>query len=252
MKNLALTIFFTTVSLSLFAQSNHKNADDWEDLFNGKNLDGWEIRCRPGDAGKEFWTVINGFIECNSVGKPDHDYVWLMHKNEYSDFHLKLKFQIFKSSTGNSGIQFRSRYDTSEKARNGGWLNGPQADIHPPASFRAGLIYDETDGINRWIYPSMPDWKISESDVPKTALQTKLVYADDNLDAWNTMEIICKGMRIKTIVNGNQVTDFDATGILDDAIHKEKKVGKSGQIALQLHSSDELLIRYKEIKIRKI
>ncbi len=203
------------------------------------------------DAGKKFWTAKNGAIECNSIGRPDHDYVWLMNENEYSDFHLKLKFQVFKTSTGNSGVQFRSRYDTSENARNGGWLNGPQADIHPPAPFRAGLIYDETDGVNRWIHPSMPDWKISESDVPKDALQTKLVYAGKE-DAWNTMEIICRGMKIKTVVNGNQVSDFDATGILNDEAHKEKNVGTSGKIALQLHSSDELLIRFKELKIKRL
>ena len=241
----------TEISLNPFELNYDKN-DGWEDLFNGKNLDGWEIKCLPEDRGKEFWTAKNGVIECNSIGKPDHHYFWLMHKKEYADFNLLLKFQIFKSSTGNSGVQFRSRYDSSEKAREGGWLNGPQADIHPPTPFRAGLIYDETDGVNRWIYPSMPDWKISETDVPKTALQTELVYADNNPDAWNTMEIICEGMKIRTFVNGKLVTNFDATGILDDAIHLEKNVGSSGQIALQLHSSDELFIRYKDIKIKKL
>jgi len=238
------------VSLNPFGLVYDKK-DGWEDLFNGKNLDGWEIKCQPKDRGKEFWAVKNGVIECNSIGKPDHNYFWLMHKNEYSDFNLRLKFQIFKSSTGNSGVQFRSRYDSSETAREGGWLNGPQVDIHPPTPFRAGLIYDETDAVNRWIHPSKPDWKIGENDVPKAALQTKLVYADENPDAWNTMEIVCEGMKIRTFVNGKLVTNFDATGILDDAVHKEKNVGSSGQIALQLHSSDELLIRYKDLKIRE-
>ncbi len=225
--------------------------DGWEDLFNGKNLDGWEVKCLPKDHDKVFWQVKDGTIECNSIGQPDHNYVWLIHKNEYTDFELRLKFQIFKSSKGNSGVQFRSRFDESDTARAGGWLSGPQADIHPPTPFRAGLIYDETDGVNRWIYPSMPDWKISESDVPKTALKTKLVYADNNPDAWNTMEIICEGMKIRTFVNGNLVTNFDGTGILDDAIHIKNKVGTSGKIALQLHTSDETLIRFKDIKIRK-
>jgi len=191
-------------------------------------------------------------IECNSIGKSDHHYFWLMHKKEYADFNLRLQFQVFRSSKGNSGVQFRSRYDSSEKAREGGWLNGPQADIHPPSPFRAGLIYDETDGVNRWIYPSMPDWKINERDVPKTAHQTELVNADNNPGAWNTMEVICEGMKIRTFVNGKMVTNFDASGILDDEVHKEKNVGSSGQIALQLHSSDELFIRYKDLKIKKL
>lgn len=237
------------VSLNPFELVYDKK-EGWEDLFNGKNLDGWEVKCQAQDKNKEFWTVKNGAIECNSMGKAEHNYVWLMTEKEFGDFNLHLQFQIFKSSPGNSGVQFRSRFDESATARAGGWLNGPQVDIHPPTPFRAGLIYDETDGVNRWIYPSMPNWKIGENDVPKSALQTKLIYADENQDAWNTMEIVCEGIKIRTFVNGNLASDFDASGILDDETHKQKNVGTSGKIALQLHASDELLIRYKDIKIK--
>ena len=248
-------LFLITLSLihivSVFAQKNEVNKN-WQNLFNGNDLTGWKVKCLSQDKDKDFWKVVDGVIECNSIGQPNHNYVWLMHENEYDDFELQLKFQIFQSTTGNSGIQFRSRFDESETARGGGWLNGPQADIHPPSPFRAGMIYDETDGVNRWIYPSMPDWKISENDVPKSTLKTQLFYADENPDAWNTMKIHCDGMKVKISVNDNSVTDFDATGILDDVIHKEKKVGTSGQIALQLHASDEIRIRFKDIKIRKL
>lgn len=254
MKKLNLFFTFHFVSVFLFAQTLNLPVDSsgFVRLFNGNNLEGWEVKCLPADRNKDFWQVKNGVIECNSLDRPDHNYVWLIHQNEYNDFELQLKFQVFKSSDGNSGVQFRSRYNDSETARNGGWLSGPQADIHPPTSFRAGLIYDETDGVNRWIYPSMPDWKISESDVPKSALQTRLVYADESPEAWNTLEIIADGMNIKTYVNGNPVTDFDASGILDDAVHHEKNAGISGQIALQLHAGDELLIRFKDIEIKTL
>lgn len=249
MKRAFLIASLLMISIVLFAEKTEVS-DGWTNLFNGKSMDGWTVHCQSQDKDKVFWTVNNGAIECNSIGRPEHKYVWLMHEGEFSDFDLRLKFQVFRTSPGNSGVQFRSRYDSSENAREGGWLNGPQADIHPPTPFRAGLIYDETDGVNRWIYPSMPDWKVDEKDVPKAALQTCLVYADDNPNAWNTMEINCHGMKIETVVNGNKVIDFYATGILDDEIHKQKNVGTSGKIALQLHSSDELLIRYKDIQIK--
>jgi predicted alpha-1,6-mannanase (GH76 family) len=252
MKLLYLFAVITIFSSTLSAQTDNREIDKWVSLFNDKNLDGWEVKCQPKDKNKTFWTVKNDAIECNSIGRPDHSYVWLMSEKEFGDFDLQLKFQIFKSSTGNSGVQFRSRFDESATAREGGWLNGPQVDIHPPTPFRAGLIYDETDGVNRWIYPSVPNWKIGENDVPRTALQTKLFYADDDTNIWNTMEIRCRGMRIKTTVNGNLVTDLDASRILDDEIHKQKKVGTTGKIALQLHAKDELLIRYKDIKVKTI
>jgi type 1 glutamine amidotransferase len=153
--------------------------DGWEDLFNGRDLKGWAVKCHERDKNKGFWKVNKGAIECNSIGRTDHDYVWLMHEKEFDNFELHTKFQVFQSSKGNSGIQFRSRYDESKTAPGGGWLNGPQVDIHPPNPMRTGLIYDETDGANRWIYPSMPNWlpilMQQESSMMKVIRKTMLV-----------------------------------------------------------------------------
>ena len=92
------------------------NRDKWEPLFNGKTLDGWTVKCIPADRDKEYWKVKEGFIECNSLGNPEHNYVWLTSDREFADFQLKLKYQIFRESGGNSGVQFRSSYDDSENA----------------------------------------------------------------------------------------------------------------------------------------
>jgi len=115
---------------------------------------------------------------------------------------------------------------------------------------RAGLIYDETDHVRRWIFPSLPDWNIEADQVPKSAQQTQLIYADSDPDAWNTMEIICEGMKVKTFVNGLRIVDFDADGILNDTLHRDRNVGTRGIIALQLHRNDETLIRFKELLIK--
>lgn len=240
-----------TISLNPFDLVYLKE-DGWQNLFNEKNLDGWTVACHPEDKDKSFWQVVDGAIDCNSIGKPDHDYVWLMTNKEFGDFQLRLKFQVFKASKGNSGVQFRSLYDESPTAREGGWLNGPQVDIHPPKPFRTGLIYDETDGVNRWIYPSKEDFRIEQSEAPQTAQQTQLFYADENPNIWNTMELIGIGMHIRVFVNGKEVTTFDRKGILDDAVHQQMKVGTTGRIALQLHRSDELHIRFKDLKIRNL
>ena len=135
------------------------NNDQWESLFNGEDLEGWTVKCLASDQGKMYWDVKDGSITCNSMGDGDHNYVWLATEREFTDFHLKLKFQVFRESDGNSGIQFRSTYDISDSANYGGWLNGPQVDIHGSAPFRTGLIYDETEGVRKWIHPSLPDFK---------------------------------------------------------------------------------------------
>ena len=226
--------------------------DEWEALYNGENLDGWKVYCTPEDSGKEYWTAQGAYIEANSMGDKDHDYFWLATEREFSDFHLKLKFQVFKSSAGNSGVQFRSSFDDSDTARAGGWLNGPQVDIHGPNPVRAGLIYDETENVRRWIYPSLPDWNIHADQAPEAAHQTELFYFEDDPEVWNEMEIICEGMHVVTIVNGNKVTDFDAEGILNDELHKVRNSGEKGFFALQLHTHDELKIRYKDIYVKEL
>jgi hypothetical protein len=236
--------------LLILLSSGCKKAE-WESLFNGEDLEGWSVKCLPADQSNEYWTVTDGYIQCNSMGDKDHNYVWLVSDREFADFHLRLKFQLFRESGGNSGVQFRSWYDDSDSAIYGGWLNGPQADIHGPDPYRTGLIYDETDGVRRWIYPSLPDWNISPEEAPRSALETSLVYFEDDQEAWNEMEIICRGMMVETRVNGNIVAEFNGEGILNDDVHQLRKSGKIGCIAFQLHMNDELKIRFKDIYIKE-
>jgi hypothetical protein len=220
----------------------------WQNLFNGKDLSGWAVVCQPKDAGKTFWTVEDGAILCNSTGMKDHNYVWLVSNKEYKDFELQLKFQAFAASSGNSGIQFRSRYDHT--TAEGGWMNGPQVDIHPPQpmSWRTGLVYDETSEERRWIFPSLPDWNMPETFKPVAHIMRYADYSDE----WNDLTLICHGMNIKTVVNGIVRMDWNATGVLDNAAHKKHNVGETGHIAIQLHQGDDLKIKFKDIWIREL
>lgn len=222
------------------------DAQRWTPLFNGKDLSGWTVKCQPRDAQKTFWSVQNGELVCDSVGHKDHNYVWLLSEKEYGNFELRLQFQAFRDSPGNSGLQFRSRYDPSSE---GGWLDGPQVDIHPPASmsWRTGFIYDETREERRWVFPSLRNWDMPAQLEPA---QHTFKYADDG-DGWNELVLLCDGMRVTTKLNGLVRADWDAARVLDNAAHRSHNVGRRGHFALQLHSGDELRIRFREIKIRE-
>ena len=220
------------------------DTDRWISLFNGKDLAGWIVKAKPEDIAREFWFVTEGCIEANSLGIPDHDYVWLMTEKEYGDFELKFKFQAFRNSPGNSGIQVRSRYATDEY-----WLNGPQIDIHPTGYWRSGMMWDETRGNQRWIFPDLPDGDWVDSTM---ALSKHEFYFSDEKPEWNEMYIRAEGTHIYAELNGKSITDFEGEGILDDEIHRRLQVGLSGHIALQIHSGDELRIRYKDIFIREL
>jgi len=221
----------------------HLSADEkeWQSLFNGENLKGWTIKKLPKDE-HDFWHVVDGAIEANSMGHPDHDYVWLLTENEYDDFILQLQFQAFRSSPGNSGVQIRSRYD--DKA---GWLDGPQIDIHPPAPWRTGMIWDETRGNKRWLYPEIPDGKWVDSTMAVPDLT--FYYSNDN-PFWNTLEITAQGSRLSAVLNGVTVMKWNGQSVLDDSTHQKYNVGMKGHIALQIHTNDELQIRFKDIRIK--
>ena len=220
---------------------------EWEQLFNGKDLSGWTVECKPEDVDKKIWTVEDGAISCNSIDKGEHGHVWLVNEREFKDFELHLKFKAFADSPGNSGLQFRSRYDSNLQ---GGWMNGPQVDINPPEPmpWRTGLIYDETYREKRWIYPNLPGWEMPEEYKPDKFI---MKYSEDG-DGWNELILICKGMQVKTIVNGIVRIDWDATGTLDNENHKKHNVGESGRFAFQLPSGNKLKIKYKDIRVKEL
>jgi hypothetical protein len=227
--------------------SRNIGSDAFVSLFNGKDLTGWSVQCQEADRGKTFWTVDEGTIKCDSIGRKNHNYVWLVSDGEYDDFELRLKFQVYRDCPGNSGLQFRSRYDPTAK---GGWLDGPQVDIHAPLpmTWRTGLIYDETREERRWIFPSLKDSRMDPAFQPERFV---FRYSDEG-DGWNDLTLICRGMRIITIVNGITRTDWDATGVLDNAAHLQHNVGRKGHFALQLHTGDELKIRFKDIRVKRL
>jgi beta-glucanase (GH16 family) len=167
----------------------------WQPLFNGENLDGWVVKCRPGDQDKaSYWQVVDGTITAETPPGSPHHYIWLLTEKEYGDFALRLKVQTYGETTGNSGVQVRSRYDESA-----GWLDGPQVDINPPTPWRNGFIYDETRGAQVWLWTDVgPPANAKPEHAPAG---WKWSHAGEQ-DVWNDVEIVCHGMRISTAVNG--------------------------------------------------
>lgn len=221
-----------------------REAPVWRSLFDGTDLSGWEVKCKPADAHREFWKVDSKTILADSMGCKGHDYVWLATKREYSDFVLKLRFQAYRDSPGNSGVQVRSRYDDSV-----GYLDGPQVDINPPGTWRTGMVWDETRGNQRWLYPDVPRGKWVDASMAVAGLT--FVYADEG-NGWNDLEITAMGTRLRAVLNGVEVMKYDGAGVLDDAVHRERGVGERGVVALQIHKGDQLRIRFKDILLKDL
>jgi hypothetical protein len=233
---------FTLLVFIFYFFTSCNNQAEWISLFNGNDLSGWEIKAKPEDQRKDFWIVKNGYIVANSLGRGDHDYIWLYSREEYDDFEIKFKFQAFEESLGNSGIQIRSRYNSQTY-----WLNGPQIDIHPPGYWRTGMMWDETRGNQRWLFPDIPEGEWVDSTMTLTKIS--IFHYDPE---WNQMHVKAVGNKIEAWLNGAKITEYDGSGTLDDNLHKSLNVGEFGHIAFQIHSGDELKIRYKDIYIREL
>lgn len=231
--------------VAVLSQAAVGNGPKWTSLFNGKTLDGWMVKCRPQDNDKRgYWKVVNGTITAETPPGSKHNYIWLLTEKEYSNFELRLKVQTYASSTGNSGIQVRSRYDDQA-----GYLDGPQVDINPPGPWRCGFIYDETRGVQVWLWPDVG--RPANAKPEHAPKGWKWRHADKE-DVWNDVHIICKGTRIKSIINGVTVADYDGAGRLDDETHRKHNVGMKGHIGLQIHPGGQLLIRFKDIEVREL
>lgn len=141
-------------------------------LFNGKNLEGWEI------YGTERWYVNNGELICESG--PDKGYGYLATTNEYDDIDLTLEFK--QEANGNSGVFFRSQIEGTK-------IEGWQAEVAPPGHDTGGIYESYGRG-----------WLIKPEASKDQALK---------MGEWNTMRIVVKGKKVTTWLNGQLMIELE-------------------------------------------
>jgi len=137
-------------------------------LFNGIDLDGWEI------YGTEKWYVENGELICESG--PDAQYGYLATNDFYKDFELTLEFK--QMANGNSGVFIHS---TIEGTKITGW----QAEVAPPGSNTGGIYESYGRG---WLIKPAPE---------------KDKYL--KMGEWNQMKIRVDGDTVTSWVNGTEM-----------------------------------------------
>lgn len=186
MKYFALTLFlFCTTSLG---------AQNWEPLFNGKNLQGWKKL----NGKAEYKIVDDAIVGISKVNTPN---TFLATTRNYGDFILEFDFKIDDGL--NSGVQLRS--ESNKKDRNGR-VHGYQFEIDPSRRAWSGGIYDEAR--RGWLYP------LTQNPVAKTAFKNNL---------WNKARVEAVGNSIRTWINGipcaNIWDDATPTGFIALQVH---------------------------------
>jgi len=205
------TLFFITVLVSIVTLSAQEN---WEDLFNGKDLK--NFRQLNGDA--EYEVKNNELIGTSKIGTPNS---FMATKNEYGDFILE--FDVLVENGLNSGVQFRS---LSSPDVMDGRVHGYQCEIETSSRKWAGGVYDEAR--NGWLYPLSRNPKGQNAFVP---------------GEWNHYRIEAIGQNIRTWVNdvqcANLVDDTTAKGFIAFQVHSIRDESLEGKT-----------VRWKNIKIK--
>ncbi len=147
-------------------------APEEKDLFNGKDLTGWQ------QYGTDLWYADGGELVCESG--PDNTYGYLATNDYYDDFDLTLEFK--QEANGNSGVFFRSFIQAPVT------VSGWQVEVAPKDHDTAGIYESYGRG---WLY-QIPDDK---EDILREG-------------EWNTMRILAVGSHIQTWLNGEPMTDI--------------------------------------------
>jgi uncharacterized protein (TIGR03067 family) len=197
--------------------SSPKSEDGWVSLFNGKDLTGWKTH--PDDPGK--WTVEDG-----AIARPPAPQSYLFtERSDFENFHLRIEARI--NPTGDAGVFFRSEFAVRPSKNNG---------VLCPSGYEAQI------GVRA-------NWPIHTGSICSSQGQTG---ADKVLqqgrpnphrpDEWFVLEVIAEGGRIRTLVDGQPVADYQ---------DKERRF-RRGHIALQTWGVNITQVRFRKIDIKEL
>jgi hypothetical protein len=231
-------IFRVVVWTGLFAIAPAAFSQEWHDLFNGKNLEGWQPR------GECRWTVL---ADGTLLGQRTFDVpkifpkwpveqkefrhwwgrqAWLYTEREFGEFDLHIEYLL--PPRGNSGISIRdvsrAHYaidetdDTAVLQRTK--LKGSPAHI----GYEIQLIDPDND---RYASGSVYLFNSAKTGVYKTG-------------AWNSLDLESRNDMIRVRLNGQPVSESPG----------DPERSKTGPIGLQLHDQSTFVM-FRNIRIRE-
>jgi len=209
-----------------------KDAEGFENLFNGKDLTGWE-----GDA--KVWRVEDGVItgETTPAKKLTENAFLVWGGGKLRDFELRAKFRL---RNGNSGIYIRCLARPPGK---GDALVGMQADFAEDPKWvgtnmeylRRGILAARGEKV-------AVDAKGARKVVGSVGDPAKLLEVYKPKE-WNDYTVLCQGGHIVLTINGVVMSDLQ-----DD----DPKRLAEGVLGLQVHQGPPMKVEFKEIRLKRL
>lgn len=213
----ALVIFLTTPAIQ---------ADEWTNLFNGKNLNGWIQKNGTATYEVRGKTIVGTTQE----GSPNS---FLCSEVLYGNF--ELEFEVKCDNALNSGVQIRSKTKPVPDGSDAkfGRVFGPQVEIEASGDkgAEAGYVYGEATG-RGWL-------TVKEELIPHKSFKD---------GKWNHYRVVANGSRIQTWINGQPIAD-----LTDEPAFESHP---SGFIGLQVHGIKQgtgpYSVAWRKIRIREL
>lgn len=204
--------------LAFLSAANFCAADDFQPLFNGKDLAGWHVITAPAYSGyTDHWKVVNGLVTCSPGGN------WLASDKEYDNFEIKLEFRLARG--GNSGVLLRCPLDG-----------------HPSKDGMEIQLLDDAAPEYAQLKPyqycgSLYGVSPAKRGFTKPAGQ------------WQSMAVLCDGKRVRVTLNGTVVVDT-ATSKHPEALAEHPGLKRTGgHVGLQYHSTH---VAFRNVSIRQL
>lgn len=176
----------------------------WQDLFNGENLEGWEKL----NGTAEYKVEDGAIVGISQLNTPN---TFLATNEVYDDFILEFEFKVDDGL--NSGVQFRSN---SLPEFHEGRVHGYQFEIDPSERAWTGGVYDEAR--RGWLYP------LNYNPEGQKAFKNS---------EWNKARVEAIGNSIRTWVNDVPCTDLldntTASGFIALQVHSIGSAEQEGK-----------------------
>jgi hypothetical protein len=263
-----LLLFFFLITLDVAAQKSN-----WQKLFNGKNLSGWDTYLGPplDDAGKKISEIPVGlnkdpknvFTVIDQEGEKvirisGQDWGGIATRKEYSNFHLQLKFKwgtltwgqkknkkrdsgLLYFATGDNGADYgawmRSQEFQIEEGNCGDYwgVAGGMQDIPSIKRSDSSYVYEATGTLNTFSATS-----------PIGRHCVKQGDAEHASGEWNTLDVYCLADTSVHVINGKVMMVLYHSSQADNG--KVLPLTK-GKIQIQSEGAE---IFYKNIKLEPL
>ena len=213
--------FTAILALALLAITPAFAADEWQTLFNGKDLTGWRANVMP-----EAFTVVDGAIRVNAPKESAHLFYVGALKEGFEKFkNFELELTCRSEPDSNSGVFIHTDMTTRDKALHLGKGYEIQLNSSEKEKRKTGSLYAVVD--------------LDKSPVDESK--------------WFTVRITVEGKRITIKLNDKQVVDYtEPEGVQRPAERAGRLLSADGGgIALQAHDPKSVFY-FKDIRVKRL